>query len=168
MDLDVGVDTEWDTKAPEQLLDRYNFAMVRHVAAWLRPFCDYLLLVGRYPSYYIGNLERWIIPVACEQQQSEAIQDLYRLVEELNSWSFIEAELVEVNLSGSGSGSWIMIADEEEEQLAHEGNPDPQEYLSRQNVVIRVGSPSLRWHPFEIEFLFFERFYEPAFQEFED
>ncbi len=167
--LDVAIDTEWDPESEMWLSGPWTVGLVPSIVARLRPFCDYLLPVTMFPHFLVPSpsppfhkpIKRWIVALACEQGQLEARRELLSVVNELNLLS--EAEVSREVIPTTGD-NWVQFA---EEVQPHEGEADPQQYALRRSVILRIFL-SRYSDPIEIEFAFFERYYDPDFQEFED
>ncbi len=157
--LDVAIDPEWDTESEVWLRGRWAEEVVPSIVARLRPFCDFLLPVTMFPHFLVPSQhnKRWIVPMACEQYQAEAVRELLRVVSELNLLADVE-----VSWHTPTTENWVEFA---QDIHLHEGVPDSQQYVLRQSVILRVldGKYST---PIEVEFAFLERHYEPDFQEF--
>lgn len=138
----------------------HSYGILPFIASRLRPLCEYLLPVQLYP-YFVTRLEvkRWVIVVACEQNQPDALGQLQELSDELNEWENLTASLT---TAAREVEYWVRLADSEE-HLRHEGEGQPQEHAPRVSAVLTV--TNAQQAPIEVEFVFMERFYGPEFQE---
>lgn len=151
----------WDDWSP----GTYNYGMLPFITTWLRRFCDYLLPVQLYPQFEIGEdyITQWVVIVACEQNQEYAIAELGKLNERLNDFSSIASTL---EVAPVEEAEWVRVG-ESEPHYSHEQDLEPQEYVPRYRVTFTITVSPYR-RPFQIQFIFVARRYEPEFFEFED